>query len=183
METWKDIPSFENYYMASNHGRIKSINRKDRLGRNYKGKILKPGIHKDGRLYVHLFRGDAKQCYYKVHRLILMTFIGECPDGMECLHLDNNPTNNNIDNLKWGTHKENQKQMSIDGRCVVPKQRKGEENNKAKLKENDVIRIKTIHKNTKVYRGYWRKLSNALGVTPPAIFSIIYNRTWRHIDI
>lgn len=43
-----------------------------------------------------------------VHRLVLEAFVGPCPEGMECRHLDGNPANNKLDNLKWGTRKENQ---------------------------------------------------------------------------
>jgi len=37
-------------------------------------------------------------------------FRGSCPLGMEAIHLDNNPQNNHLENLKWGTHSENQTQ-------------------------------------------------------------------------
>lgn len=45
---------------------------------------------------------------YKVHRLVCEAFHG--PSSTEkpyCLHIDEDPDNNNKDNLKWGTQKEN----------------------------------------------------------------------------
>ena len=37
-----------------------------------------------------------------MHRLLLETFVGSCPNGMECRHIDGNSTNNSLDNLCWG---------------------------------------------------------------------------------
>lgn len=42
-----------------------------------------------------------------VHRLVLETYVGFCPSGMEACHLDCNPQNNNLANLRWDTKSEN----------------------------------------------------------------------------
>lgn len=42
-----------------------------------------------------------------VHRLVLEAFVGPCPPGMQCRHLDGNSLNNRLSNLCWGTPKEN----------------------------------------------------------------------------
>lgn len=42
-----------------------------------------------------------------IHRLVLETFVGPCPAGLECRHLDSNRLNNYLENLKWGTGREN----------------------------------------------------------------------------
>ncbi len=44
MEIWKDIPDYEGYYQASNFGHIRSVPRKDRLGRNTPAIQLKPWL-------------------------------------------------------------------------------------------------------------------------------------------
>lgn len=43
-----------------------------------------------------------------VHQLVLTAFHGPRSEGMVARHLDGNPVNNSIDNLTWGTVKENQ---------------------------------------------------------------------------
>jgi hypothetical protein len=43
----------------------------------------------------------------RVHRLVLEAFVGPCPEGMQCRHLDGDPTNNRPANLCWGTPAEN----------------------------------------------------------------------------
>lgn len=69
-------------------------------------RALKP--HKDKRGYARVaLYLDGVSKTYQVHRLVLETFIGPCPEGMECLHIDGNPENNDISNLRWGTHYEN----------------------------------------------------------------------------
>lgn len=42
-----------------------------------------------------------------IHRLVLMTFVGPCPEGMEACHLDGDVLNNGVENLRWDTHESN----------------------------------------------------------------------------
>lgn len=44
---------------------------------------------------------------YNVHKLILETFVGLAPEGMECRHLNGDAGDNRLVNLAWGTRKEN----------------------------------------------------------------------------
>lgn len=44
-----------------------------------------------------------------IHRLVLETFVGPPPDGCECDHIDRDPSNNKLENLRWVTHYENMK--------------------------------------------------------------------------
>lgn len=43
----------------------------------------------------------------KVHQLVLEAFVCEKPTGMQCRHLDGNPQNNCVENLRWGTALDN----------------------------------------------------------------------------
>lgn len=42
-----------------------------------------------------------------IHHLVLETFVCPRPEGMYGLHLDDDPTNNDLSNLRWGTASEN----------------------------------------------------------------------------
>ena len=55
---------------------------------------------------VHLMR-DAKKFTRYVHHLVLEAFVGPRPPGMSGLHRDDDPANNHVDNLYWGTSSEN----------------------------------------------------------------------------
>lgn len=113
----KTIP---NHYMysASKNGRIWSKARgthiKDCLGRSgfygHSGKWLRAGKNSRGYLCVNLYDhlGSGEHRNYLVHQLILETFVGKHPEGMECRHLDDNKQNNKLNNLCWGTRSENQ---------------------------------------------------------------------------
>lgn len=97
-EKWEWIPGFEGKYQASTLGRIKSFKQ------SKEGLIMTGTSSKDGRTRVNL---EGKK--FLVHRLVLLTFNPEGQldtDGI-VLHLDGDPTNNCLDNLKWGTYKEN----------------------------------------------------------------------------
>jgi hypothetical protein len=50
---------------------------------------------------------DGKRSMCRVHHLVLETFIGPCPPGMEACHRDGNRENNLIGNLRWDTHSGN----------------------------------------------------------------------------
>lgn len=49
--------------------------------------------------------GEKKTLY--VHRMVLETFTGPCPPGMEGCHNDGNPANNTVENLRWDTKEAN----------------------------------------------------------------------------
>jgi len=95
---WKDIPGYEGRYQASDFGYIKSL-----VGNE---KILKPGTDKKGYRHVVLSKNGEKKTI-KVHQLIMLTFIGEPEQNQEVMHLDSNPFNNALTNLKYGNHSAN----------------------------------------------------------------------------
>lgn len=52
-----------------------------------------------------------------VHRLVLETFVGEAPPGKPfCLHWDDDPSNNRLENLRWGPPVENVRDAIRNGR-------------------------------------------------------------------
>lgn len=117
-EIWREIPGFEGYYQASSFGRIKSVDRTiiDSRGVSYlkKGKVLKQGLRNDGYYQVALSKGSIVRTY-PVHRIVYQSFYGEIPFDKVVNHIDENPTNNRIenlnllsqkDNLNWGSAKE-----------------------------------------------------------------------------
>lgn len=105
-EIWKDIPGFEGYQI-SNFGRIKSLDRviirKDNCTQSKKGKVLKSWQDNLGYLKIDL--RQKRTCL--VHRLVMLTFVGECPKGKEVDHINTNRQDNRLQNLRYVTHKEN----------------------------------------------------------------------------
>lgn len=107
IEQWKAVPGFEASYEVSDLGRVRSKDRTVRCGvgaKSIAGVTLKPWAHRSGHLYVRFGkRGTASQ----VHLLVMAAFGPPRPPGTECRHIDDNPRNNHIDNLIWGTRRQN----------------------------------------------------------------------------
>jgi hypothetical protein len=76
------------------------------------GTVLKPWLA-GGRFTVG-FQRDGKRIDCKIHLLVLLAFVGPPGKNQVAMHLDADPTNNRLSNLKWGTRKENQQQMFLD---------------------------------------------------------------------
>src|SRR5882757_7016724 len=104
-ERWLPVPGYEQLYHVSDAGHVRSLTRHTRAGIR-SGRPLKTNISPAGYPQLGLCR-DGQQRTYPVHQLVAMAFLGPRPDDLEVRHLDGNPTNNLIDNLKYGTASEN----------------------------------------------------------------------------
>ena len=105
-ESWKPVVGYRGYYEVSNLGNIQSINRVVK-GRRLNGRPLSQTAHcRSAHLYVSLcFMGRQTKKY--VHCLVLEAWVGLRFRGQECRHLDGDPSNNIMSNLKWGTRSDN----------------------------------------------------------------------------
>lgn len=106
-EIWQSIDGYEGMYEVSDLGRVRSLDRVDRRGRQWVGKVLSPKVEKYGHLHVALSK-DSEKTQINIHRLVMNAFVGPRPAGMEVRHLDGNPKNNAVSNLAYGTTSENQ---------------------------------------------------------------------------
>ena len=95
-EIWKPISGYEEKYMVSNLGRVKSLN----YNRTGKEKILKPGKNTKSYLYVFLYSNNKHKKYY-IHRLVGETFLVNPNNLYQINHKDENPMNNCTNNLEW----------------------------------------------------------------------------------
>lgn len=111
IEKWKKIPYYIGYEV-SDKGRIRSYRHKNGLRK--KPFVLKPSIRRAEREVVTLYHESGRVQTF-ISRLVLFGFIGDCPKGMECRHLDGNVKNNCLSNLKWGTRQENEEDKRKHG--------------------------------------------------------------------
>ena len=88
--------------MVSDQGQVLSLPNRARRS----SAILKPGADRTGHLYVNLHRNSHPTRMY-VHTLVLEAFVGPRPDGLLGLHADDDPSNNALQNLRWGTQSQN----------------------------------------------------------------------------
>jgi hypothetical protein len=66
--------------------------------------------------YVNLTPPGEPYKTFRVHRLVLLAFVGPCPDGMGARHKDGDPGNNRLDNLCWDTPEANREDSRRLGR-------------------------------------------------------------------
>lgn len=102
---WRPVPGKEGRYEVSQDGAVRSLPRRVEhpLGpKFFRGKILSPRRGRRGRLRV-LIEGVDRY----VHHLVLEAFVGPRPAGQEGRHLNDNPIDNRLENLAWGTRSQN----------------------------------------------------------------------------
>jgi hypothetical protein len=98
---YKVIKQFKGKYLVSSLGEIVSIDK------NGKVKKLKPHKHRNGHLRIKI-----KGKNYPVHRLVIETWRGKAPSKKHvCRHLNDIHCDNRLQNLVWGTVKENSKDV------------------------------------------------------------------------
>lgn len=114
MEIWKPVAGFEGFYEVSDRGRVRGLDRYVPINGGVKlvlGKILKLRKIKPGagwRRYPHVqLTKDNTSIFLRVPTLVLTTFIGPRPVNLLGLHRDDNPLNNVLSNLYWGTRSNN----------------------------------------------------------------------------
>ena len=97
-EIWKDIMGFEGLYKISKSGKVVSF--KHKKSRCMKAMARSP---KNGGylLAYNLIDNDGKKHQKMVHMLVAEHFIPNPLGYKFVMHIDGNPRNNNVDNLRW----------------------------------------------------------------------------------
>ena len=135
-EIWRNIENYEGYYMISNKGNCKSLEKDivitSKLGKKYikhlNEQLLKPHITRRGYVEFELYK-DKKNKFIQAHVMVAKAFIPNPNNYGVVHHIDHNPQNNKVDNLMWISKKEHQKlhheerdanihQYTIDGELV-----------------------------------------------------------------
>ena len=166
MDIWKAVPGFEGTYEACTNGDIRRVGRK----------ILSPATRKDGYRAVTLWKNNKPRTWL-VHRLILRTFIGECPQGMNSNHKDGVKGNNSVSNLEYVTYSQNIIHAFENG-LISPRDFKGDKNPRAKITEAQAIAIFGELKTGKSPTEIAREMS----VPRRAVYCLKYGLTWHHLD-
>lgn len=101
-EEWREVAGFPGYFV-SDHGRFR------------KGDRVLRGCNSIGYRQFTMRDANGKTFRKYAHRLVLESFVGPCPDGMEGCHAPDKDTENNaLWNLRWDTHKSNVADRSRD---------------------------------------------------------------------
>lgn len=168
MENWKDVIGYDGIYQVSNHARVKSLAR-EWIGGNgalrVSGeKILKQGLS-NGRPMVSLSKDGIRKSF-QVSQLVALHFIPNPENHPFVLHLDDDPTNNSLSNLAWGTPKDNA-EMAV---------KNGKWSNGGKLKFADISKIKEMSSQSIPQS----EIATRFGLTQSAVCNILKGRSWKY---
>lgn len=92
-ERWVPIPGHPKYEI-SDHGGVRCVT----------GEPVRFTRQTGGKASVRI---DGAQ--FSVHRLVLTTFVGPCPNGYMGCHRNDEPADNRLVNLYWGTDADNRR--------------------------------------------------------------------------
>lgn len=162
-EEWRVIPGHE-LYEASDEGRIR---------RESTSKVLSPGKELDEKVAywgvnIHQY---GKLNYMRVHQLVALAFIGECPIGCEVDHIDGNKLNNLPSNLEYVTHAENIRRAILNG----------QKPSAPIFSDNLVNQVKHLLRQKKPYLTY-QKIADMIGIRSSDV-SAIYHADRMHYDV
>lgn len=170
MVKYDNIPGFPGYYISKRGGLWS--NRK-----NGQWKKLKPHLNKMWNRYQYTLmdsRGIRKLC--KISRLVAMVYLPK-PSSTKLVirHLDDNPLNNHVDNLRWGTQKQNMEDARKNGKLRGSSCKAS----RAKLSKKDLILIFKL----KAKGLYYKDIAKRLGVSVGTIGRVINKKSYRDENI
>lgn len=108
-EEWVPVTGYEGLYEVSSFARVRSLDRvhvtRGGITRRIRGRVLKQTISKRGYFTVALHNHGQRTA--TVHRLVAEAFIPN-PNKLPVVrHLNDSPLDNRLENLSWGTQRDN----------------------------------------------------------------------------
>ena len=163
-ERWRFIPSHTGY-KVSDQGRIEQL--RSGYGTFAGIRLLTPSPSGYVRIGI-----DGKS--HRLHRLVLLAFVGPCPEGMECDHLNGDRADNRLENLRWVTPKENQARRLCHGT-----DNRGVNNAQTKLTPGKVSLIRVMWKSGEYTQ---REIGEVFNVRQGTISKVVRWERWWYVD-
>lgn len=167
---YKDMPAWPGYAL-SDAGWLWSC--KDCRGRlTDQWHLIRPRIDPDsGYLRVSMVdRGRRRTACLNV--LVLEVFTGPAPYRHEACHRDGNRKNNTVENLYWGTRKQNAADSIRHGTMA-----RGSKHGQSRLEERDIPVIRALGES----RVPQRVIAAAFNVSLRVVTAILNGETWTHV--
>lgn len=149
VEIWKTVP-YAPLYQVSNLGNVRSLTRTfQRNGHKvtWPGRTINPWKcwHNGRPLRAKVsLRADGRTIQKFLHHLVLETFVGPRPEGLQGCHNDGNPFNNALSNLRWDSMQANIDDMAFHGTRKNPPTHWGESHHNATISDADVAYIRSL---------------------------------------
>lgn len=174
IEQWKTAPGFPDYEV-SNIGRV----RRATPGVNATvGHIRQATLDKNGYCVILLQRPNDKPKIGKVHRLVVLAFIGDIPEGMHVNHRNGIKSDNRIENLEIVSPSENTLHgFRVLGRKVAGGKSPGEAHGNAVLTDDLVRHIRKSYESGESQE----KIAKRLHHSQSNVSRIIRRTAWSHV--
>lgn len=122
-------------------------------------------------------KGRSKGLLIFAHRLVLLAFVGQCPEGMQCCHNDGDGSNNCLSNLRWDTPFGNYRDKIFHGTAPV-----GERSGTAKMSNAQVQYLREKYSRWKgSQRAFCRKYAPRIGIKSETIRGMLRGHCWNSI--
>lgn len=171
---YRDIPGFPGYRVGNDASVWSCLRNSGAHGwfQSDNWRRLKLRQSKRTRRYRATLYRDRIGLMYYVHRLVLMAFVGPCPEGMEACHNNGDVTDNHPSNLRWDTRKNNHADKWLHGT-----QQAGEQHPRALLDEASVRSIREMRANGRSLKDIAREF----GIAPCTVSAVANRRLWSHV--
>lgn len=156
---WKPIPRYAGYSVTQD-GRM----------RGPMGREMRPMSAGRGHRFILAWRPGVPRKLF-VHRAVLMAFVRMPRKGEFALHHNDDPADNRLENLRWGTRLDNARDKIKNGG-----QARGEDIRAAKLTRHQVREIRLRRSKETL-----RSLAAEYGVSHTAIHRAAEGIKWKHI--
>ncbi len=120
-----------------------------------------------------------KGTYFRAHRLVAEAFLSNPENKPYVCHKDGNPLNNNVENLYWGTAKENSADTLRHGRAGRGGT-KGEKHPMSKLTKFQVQRIRLMKEISPNLEQ--KNIAKMFKVNDSCVSKILHGDAWSHIN-
>jgi len=121
-------------------------------------------------LTVHLRCADGDRRKTAVHKLVLSTFVGACPPGLEACHNNGRHTDNRLRNLRWDTRGSNMRDRYKHGNGL-----RGVMFKRARLTDGIVRAIRSSKLPPLA-------LAREYKVHHNTVYGVLRRETWKHVE-
>jgi hypothetical protein len=164
MSRWKAMDN--GYYEFSDEGECRRVIAEQGT---YPLRVLTPSRNAVTGYYSLTFSVKNVKFRKYLHRVMLETFVGPCPDGMEATHINGDKSDNRLVNLRWATHLDNIADKDLHGTTL-----RGSAVGNSKLTEEQAVEI--LHAD-----GFHYHIAARYNISRTTVTLIKNRKIWRHI--